>query len=136
MSGFDPSEFLALAEVIVTDGGSNKAARRRTAISRSYYAAFLTAREGLRKIKHYKERKGKQHTHRDVWIALKRSDSTELKTIGSALFDLLALRADSDYELNKTIDSIDVSEAIDMAKNIVADLETADMSKCADPRTA
>ena len=83
---FDPLEYLDVAESLAAAGASE--ADLRTAVNRTYYAVFLTARDALRV-------EGSSHIHGRVIGDLKRRDRFASRQLDS----LLDLRALADYDV-------------------------------------
>jgi len=86
----DPLEFFNVAKQVAQAGSE---AALRTAVGRTYYAAFLVARErtGIRK------RKGRKSVHQLVIDKIRKREG--YKTTGDALDDLFWLRIQADYFL-------------------------------------
>lgn len=125
-----PSEFLDLAQLIGGADGPYPQGRHRSAVSRSYYCAFLDARERLLTVPHISV--PRKHAHDTIWKALAWAPHP-LKAAGRLLKDLKSLRERADYDLHHDIAHADVMEAIRMASDIRRTLESADLSKCVDP---
>lgn len=125
-----PSEFLALAQLLSGPDGPHPQGRHRSAVSRSYYCAFLEVRERLATVPHVAI--PRKNAHDAVWKALAWA-APPLKSAGHLLKDLKRLRERADYDLQPDLDHADVLEAIRMAVDIRRTLESADMSRCVDP---
>jgi len=88
----EPPQFLEVANRLLNDSNYEKEPRWRTAISRAYYAAFLTAKKRL-------EEWGcsfaeVHRLHRDVIDGIMKRDST----VGNKLGTLFDYRVDADYK--------------------------------------
>jgi hypothetical protein len=95
---FDWSQYLRLAEelagqVTVTPC---QEAKRRSSVSRSYYAAFCTARNHLRDVD--KLVIPRKDTHKFVVDAFKNSPDTSRRQIGTSLDRLRVERTQTDYD--------------------------------------
>ena len=102
MPDFDPTEFVSLAEELLSNLSGASVARSgpdqakvRTAIGRSYYAAFLVAREKLSELGYLEPRGGSQD-HRLVVDDL----GGEGSDLGNKLYRLRLKRNQADYNLN------------------------------------
>ena len=102
MSDFDPTEFISLAEELLSNLSGASVARSgpdqakvRTSIGRSYYAAFLVARERLSELGYLAPRGGSRD-HRLVVDALDGARSD----LGDKLYRLRLKRNQADYSLN------------------------------------
>ena len=92
---FDPDDFRKLAASMTQ--GACGAAQSRTAISRSYYAAFLVARQFLERYFHF-ERHGESHVQ--VRMLFLGCTNEEARRVGRHLDELRDRRNDADYDLN------------------------------------
>jgi len=95
---YDPRRFLDLANRILIDGDYERESRARTAISRAYYAAFLTAYQKLRE-------KGvripeSSEIHR---VVIQTFMEKGLSVIGNPLDQLREKRVDADYHMDSNI---------------------------------
>ncbi len=106
---FNPLDFLSLAMTLT---GGNEA-DRRTALSRSYYAAFLQARENLAGAGVITPT-GRGEDHRIVIRALR---SRDLAT-GNMVDRLRKLRARADYNLTSTIGTHQAQNAVLLAQTV------------------
>lgn len=88
-------EFLTLAATLCK---SKDAACVRTAVSRAYYAAFLTARDWLSSRRVDVEKLGVAHSQ--VVNALLASGEPDLEDAGFLLNGLRTLRNDADYQID------------------------------------
>jgi hypothetical protein len=116
----DPRDFQKLALQLATAGG---AAERRTAISRSYYAAFNVAANHLRSMK-FPIGKGAA-AHGEVRHCLANAGNAELVEAGRWLGSLHSQRIRADYELDrKDVEAgADVSANTATASNVIALLD-------------
>ena len=136
MPSFPPLDFKTLAGILAPGSAPLKDAKQRTAVSRAYYAAFLTARERLREVPHFGPVK-RHGAHDNVLKALIRSGDPVLTPIGRTLSDLRDMREAADYDLDPaTLDPTTVTEALRLSDEVLTDLGSADVSKCVDPRRA
>lgn len=101
---FNPEIFLDIARRIKDNKDIDEQGRFRTVIGRAYYAAFLTAREHLKK--HKARSFNKDYQHKAVLDALDELDENNLKNWLDKLRDN---RVKADYYLNKLLD-IDLCE--------------------------
>ncbi|MEM2101322.1 MAG: HEPN domain-containing protein [Candidatus Nitrosocaldus sp.] len=115
---FIPIDFLDLAEYLYKFSPSpniNREAMLRTVISRSYYSAFLYAREFL---KHHTS-SNITYSTRDHSIIRELLVNIGLITAANILKYLRHMRNDADYNLNTNITECDASDAIINAKQVV-----------------
>jgi uncharacterized protein (UPF0332 family) len=107
---FDWSEYLLLAEELCDErpdrGTAGTEARRRTAVSRAYYAAFLSARNRLRDADGVVDQ-GILRSHRRMAAEFEHDGDVQRRLIGIALSRLRANRVACDYD-----DAIDGLEAL------------------------
>ena len=129
---FDPGEFLRLADLIgVADAAPHPQARFRSAVSRAYYAAFLTAREVLRPHLGNSVVDKKRGVHDVVIKALSWGDpGSGLRGPGAVLRQLKKDREQHDYDLPLTSNSTLAKAAAADAEKIIRDLASLDASKC------
>ncbi len=109
---FDGADFRVFAQACANQNAGEPA--DRTAIGRSYYAAFLVAREYL-KIQHAitKSRRG---PHEQIYTHLMGLDPE----IGKEYNRLRHLRERADYDLYYNQASIDVQDALDMSSRVIS----------------
>jgi len=122
--GFDWSEYLNLARELAgqaTSISSNEA-KRRSAISRAYFAAFCSAKNHLE----YKDHNAKippgGEAHGYVWRQFKESDNQLRREVGEDLNRLNTHRGKADYA--PTISKIDDTTftALLIAENVLSNL--------------
>lgn len=123
-------EFLDLAELLGTPSGPHVEARHRTAISRSYYAVLLEARDRL--IDELGWKIHRKDTHSYVGRAYAFASDRQHKLVGRLIADLKKLREAADYEIRTPI--ADVAESIAISKRARTELAKLDLAKCHDPR--
>jgi uncharacterized protein (UPF0332 family) len=119
----NPKEFLKIAEDLCNVGNP---ASLRTAISRSYYASFLTARD-------YAENtlgKAIRHDSRDHYLVkeyLKEIPDSEISELADDLGDLQDYRKRADYDMNDhTPEKLKKAEELFlMAENIIKKISEA-----------
>ncbi len=112
-----PSEFLKVAEYLCNVRGP---ASLRTAVNRSYYASFLTARNYAEKILNKKILHGsKDHTLVKKYLAA--APDIEISELADDLGELQGYRRTADYEMDdKSPENLTkVEELYLMAENIV-----------------
>ncbi|MEQ1705140.1 MAG: hypothetical protein ABL867_04125 [Rickettsiales bacterium] len=107
---FAPVEFLELAKTLHTQATKESCAR--SAISRAYYAAFLTARE----------KSGIAVTSKDIHGLVLQYCYTYLPVMADDLKGLRRRRNSADYDLTHTFASKDSNWAIKTAEAIIDDL--------------
>ncbi|MHA1698161.1 MAG: HEPN domain-containing protein [Promethearchaeota archaeon] len=112
---FDPEIFLEISQRIQEFNNVNSEGLFRTAIGRSYYAAFLTALKKLRS-------KGvkindNSRIHADVRYIL--IEKFHKSNIASKLENLFKLRVESDYNLHTRIDMKKWQISLRLAQNII-----------------
>ncbi len=121
---FNPKDFLVLAKRIIDDTSyiNIDESAFRTAISRSYYAAFLTIREHITNIinptPHYRNyhkiiRTGIAHSF--IKYILTKTD----RLMGNMYGKLLKDRKAADYDTNKNIHKKQAEEAIKIAEYLI-----------------
>lgn len=120
---FDGSDFLALAENLLSQRAGDEAAER-SAISRAYYAAFLKAREYLDRQGPAVPRNGAAHTV--VWNRLLTGQGSVSKSVGQDGKRLKAWRRSADYDLpHPAADvSAEAQTAVTTARHLLANLAT------------
>lgn len=97
---FDPSEFAALAADLTDDGKYDKEARTRAALSRAYYALFLSVRSALRTAQGAPTHgRDDRIAHGNLPIALYASNDPGLNAVAKTLEELYRARRTADYEL-------------------------------------
>jgi hypothetical protein len=126
-----PSSFSELAKLLSGMSGPSAESAGRTAVSRSYYAAILEARDRLDAARAFKIKKHEMHDM--VMRAFYFADAPEVKKIGRMLKDLKALREEADYQLADEFDRAVIGEAAALCSGVQEGLETADFGKCDDP---
>ncbi len=93
---FKPELFYELAQKLLEDSNYETNSRIRTAVSRAYYAAFLTARSRLEVLNFNLHR---QQVHKEVHEAIKSKDPK----LAQKLSTLRRYRNEADYDLNLTL---------------------------------
>ena len=93
----EPRQFLEVANTLLNDSNYCEEPRWRTAISRAYYAAFLTAKKRLEELNY--SFADVPRLHRDVIDIVMKRDST----VGNKLETLFNYRVDADYKLKAFI---------------------------------
>ena len=104
---FDWQEYLLIAKNLYDnrDDFADMEACLRASISRSYYAAFCTARNFARDYDGHTIARG-QNVHSEVKRFYINSSNLKNKQVGNLLDRLRKFRNDADYEDNMTIDSL------------------------------
>lgn len=123
-----PREFYRLGELLASSGAHPEASQR-TAISRSYYAAMLEARDLLISAKGLRFPRNK--THQIVLDSYRAADPEDLRVIWRLLLELKKLRDNADYSVADAPGN--ASEALRLSNDIHSALGTADISKCQVP---
>lgn len=132
MNGFDWTAFLTLAEELLEQSersdvtASSQEAAWRTAISRAYYAAFLSARSDLR-------RRGVDipaggAAHRAVWDAFHTMQESRARRVANDGRRLRARRAIADYENHYPNPLAHARLAVRLAERLLADLRDLQLS--------
>ncbi|MEM1610144.1 MAG: hypothetical protein QXQ57_00675 [Sulfolobales archaeon] len=120
----DPKDFLKLSEQLYADQRYYhiKEAVLRTAISRTYYATFLTMRELVRSklvntplLNQFERVSTSGLTHSLIKSVISRVDIH----LGNMYGKLFVMRKKADYELNITIKDRDVEEVLEIAKKLL-----------------
>ncbi|MCR4317245.1 MAG: HEPN domain-containing protein [Planctomycetes bacterium] len=126
-------QFLESARLLVGSAGCE--AGYRSAVSRSYYAAFLELHEiafrncirevrlraGIRNIKGIR--------HNSILDYLTRSTDAQVKAIGRKLANLQQARIDADYDLTIRFDQTDAQIAIASSESILASIVSTSSRK-------
>lgn|SRR2546425_4126170 len=114
---FDPNEFLSVAKSL-DPSGSNAQGFRRTILGRAYYAAFLAAREKVRRKfpSYFAGPAGKEAVHLKVQDLLK---TWGYSNIANKLYALGQWRVKADYFLDGIIELREIDEMIKLAENIM-----------------
>jgi len=115
---FDPKIFLDVASRIKESNDLNEQGKIRTVIGRAYYAAFLTAREHLRKFKGIRFERERQH--QDVIDALENLNEHFLKNELDTLRDF---RITADYKLNYLLDENLCVKSIVISEDLINSIE-------------
>jgi uncharacterized protein (UPF0332 family) len=106
-----PDDFLNLADDLVQ--GSSEA-EWRTAISRSYYAAFLAAREFFIALGFRVPRASKAHSY--VWMRLANCGDPVLTLVGNDLNNLQSERNRADYDIHLTVNQANSQRRAQVAR--------------------
>lgn len=118
------ADYLTLSQKLVAaplDGLEE--ATFRCAISRSYYAAFCTARDWAQEHDQLKLTRSAAD-HGDVERHFRFSNDRERQKIGNWLKRLYSSRATADYDTNVVISPSSANAAVEEAKNILDKLST------------
>jgi uncharacterized protein (UPF0332 family) len=116
---FDPEIFLEISKQLRTLKILDLEGRLRTAIGRSYYAAFLKT---LKKLQSLGESfRDNSRIHYDIRNAL---NKRKKGNISSKLNSLFELRVTSDYKLNAKIDNSSYQKSITLSENIINLIES------------
>jgi len=123
----DARSFLGTAQFLLSNRQDEAA--YRSAISRAYYACFLTTREiAFRCCNPAVRRSGGVSRERDIRhsslknCCLKPEAGLAVKQLGKDLDHLRGSREDADYEMSKSISSADAQQAIDDAEALLEEL--------------
>lgn len=113
---FAPANFLNLASQFSYAGADE--ALLRTSIGRSYFSAFLFAREKLDTLGHYHPKKsGEDHPRvRNALGSIGRSD------LKNKLLGLSVRRGTADYDLNVIITHRKAQQALQIANNLFSEI--------------
>jgi uncharacterized protein (UPF0332 family) len=109
---FDPQLFLSIAKRLVNDTRYDTRGRIRTAIGRSYYAAFLKAKLKLNCRIHDDSR-----IHAEVRENLVKR---KLHYIANKLEVLFNARVDADYHMDSLLQLGDCQKYIKLSENIIS----------------
>lgn len=96
----NPSEFLSFASKLAGDGQAG-AAGYRSAVSRAYYCAFLTALDLIESQLGIPAKWGTVSEHQVVQRFLQGSQVPEAMEVGQALCNLHASRKSADYDMDE-----------------------------------
>lgn len=121
---FDWTQYLTLARILADPEESlpNEEARSRTAISRAYYAALLTAENFLRARRKVKSR-NRYGIHSYVPDTFLRGPSKAWKKVGNKLNQLKDARHRADYEDEFKGLDISTGTALRQAREVIEVLE-------------
>ncbi|KKN58635.1 hypothetical protein LCGC14_0550020 [marine sediment metagenome] len=115
---FHPEIFLDIARKIKNYGDLDEEGKHRASIGRAYYAAFLTAREYLKRFGRFIiEEKGQ---HKKVLDAL---DTLNQEFLKNQLDTLAKNRVNADYYLNVPIDKELCENSIIISNEIINSIE-------------
>ena len=117
-------EFLDVAVLLLEGTGPHVQGRRKSSISRSYYAAYLGARDRLLATSYPLDSK---RSHDQVWKAFKWGDDEHLKTTGKILQDLKRMRETADYEIDRETEHALANDARDMSQQVLAALPSLNL---------
>jgi len=107
---------------------------KRSAVSRYYYAAFLETRDQLRTKRNFRF-KGRD-SHNAVIISLGRSPDNDLRKSGLKLEQLRSSRNKADYDIQGNTKSASVSEASQLAAQVIDVVTNNSLVKAVDPKVA
>lgn len=99
-------------------------AHLRTSIGRSYYGIFLHFREHLSKLGLRKTVKPKNAIHEFVINCLRYGEIREGQKLAEIMDNLKQLRHEADYALDADISSTQAIDALDDAKQAIADYKS------------
>ena len=100
----------------------------RSAVSRAYYACFITARNKAFATCQPQARtiagigNERDIRHQSLQQYLKSSPTETVRRLGEDLASLHGIRQDADYDMSKTISSADAKDAIDQAEAFLNEL--------------
>ncbi len=116
----DPRNFLTLAKRLTSDASAEN---HRSAISRSYYAAYHVAKNFLGDLGIKTKKSG--HSHGEVTKCIGNSGDLTIEKSGSKLRDLQGMRIKADYEMeNKEVEkNVIAILQIKIACNVVKELD-------------
>ncbi len=112
-----PKDFFKTCELLLKQ---SEEPHLRTAVGRSYYAAFLYFREYLRQHGLSKTRRPKNEAHEFVMSCLTYSGVPEANVASVDLRNLQQKRSDADYDLGLEVTKNDAEDALMLGKNVVA----------------
>ena len=117
---FDWSEYLRLAEQLAAEAeaGELLQARRRTAVSRAYYAAFHSTM-GLLKSRGEYAPQGDGWDHEGVVRTCSQSSSRGWHPIGNDLRRLRRQRVNADYKAAMEVSDSLVQSAVERARDLI-----------------
>jgi uncharacterized protein (UPF0332 family) len=113
---FDPTNFRNLASQLCSSEADETSLR--TSIGRSYFSAFLSAREKLDSLGHYHP-KQRGEDHPGVRNALGYIGRSDLK---NKLLGLSIRRGTADYDLNVTVTHEKAQAALQIANNLLSEI--------------
>lgn len=128
MSSFIWAEFLRVAEALASeaqqDGSEGK---RRSAISRAYYATFNSAREYASERLSFTVKPGDASVHGKLWheLSFKAGKNAKLAAQGK---QLLKMRKEADYDKSPAVADTHVDRGLSIARNaaqLLAELQAA-----------
>ncbi len=116
VSSFQWTDFLQLAEVLAQQAQAEASeCKRRTAISRAYYATYHAARGFAVRTQGFKVERGGS-SHSKLWSDLSFAPGKVAK-LGNQGKQLFALRLKADYEPSPRIEDAQVRMGLTFAKN-------------------
>jgi len=115
---FHPRIFLDIAMKLKNYWDLDEEGKHRASIGRAYYAAFLTAKEHLKRYEWIQF--GKRSQHRQVLDAL---DNLNQEFIKNQLDSLRKSRVKADYNLNITINKELCEKCLRISEDIINSLE-------------
>lgn len=115
---FDPANFCNLASQLCSSGANETSLR--TSIGRSYFSAFLSARERLDTLGYYHPKWGGED-HPGVRNAFGSIGRSDLK---NKLLGLSSRRRTADYNLNVTVTYSTAQGALQIANNLLAEISS------------
>ena len=115
----NPRAFLALARDLVSNVNEEDL---RTAVSRAYYGAFHVARDLLFGLGFQVPDADRAHGY--LWLRLSNCGDSQVVTVGMRLQQLRHQRNQADYDLATTILGHLAESDVDMAMEMVQDLDS------------
>lgn len=113
-----PSDLLDEARQLATTINRGEV-RRRTIISRAYYAAFHQAHVSANNLGYSYDSNVGAGYHEHLIMFLRRNSDANVQYAGRLLAALRTRRTEADYWLNKAPSTADASEAIEEAENLI-----------------
>ncbi|NUM37263.1 MAG: HEPN domain-containing protein [Candidatus Brocadiae bacterium] len=119
----NPKDFIDTADYLLLD---EKEASWRSAVSRSYYGAFLYIRDALKRLGIKYDPVG---IHKSLPKEIKNSQVSGADTIGNMLQDLRDQRTDADYSISLCFNKKNSMILLEQSKLIIEEFDKLDMVK-------
>ena len=121
---FDPRDWLAIADHLLTIPAPEQQSRFRTAVNRAYYAPLILLKRRIEDVKG-KRTVPESGVHGKIRSALRKTRSRHLRKVEKKLEGLQEERESADYALYRVpYDLRDVQDTVNKGKSLVAEIDT------------
>ena len=121
---FDPRDWLAIADHLLTIPDPGQQSRFRTAVNRAYYAPLIFLKRRIEEVKG-DGTVPESGVHRKIRLALRKTGSRHLRRVEKKLEGLQEERESADYALYRVpYDLRDVQDTVAKGKQLVAEIQS------------